>query len=152
VIRPLVADDLPAVKKVIDATGLFPSDMLDEMAGPYLDAPGADEFWLTSVETDVVGVAYCAPERMAEGTWNLYLVAVRPDAQRGGQGAALVRAVEQRVAGEGGRVLLIETSGLGTFAGQRAFYDSLGYREEARIRDFYRAGEDKVVFWKSLKH
>ena len=50
----------------------------------------------------------------------------------------------------GERVLLVETSGLPGFERTRAFYRKLGYDEEARIRDFYQAGEDKVVFRKAL--
>ena len=48
-------------------------------------------------------------------------------------------------------MLLIETSGLATFERTRAFYHALGYDEEARIREFYKAGDDKVVFRKALK-
>jgi ribosomal protein S18 acetylase RimI-like enzyme len=47
-------------------------------------------------------------------------------------------------------VLLVETSGLPAFARARAFYRARGFDEEARIRDFYAAGEDKIVFWKAL--
>ena len=148
-VRPLVAHDLDAVKQLIDATGLFPSQMLDEMVAGYLGG-GSAELWLTTGDPQPIGVAYCAPERMTEGAWNLYLVAVHPAAQRQGRGAALIRAAEQRTGAAGGRILLIETSGLAGFAAQRAFYRRLGYDEEARIRDFYRAGEDKIVFWKRL--
>ena len=34
--------------------------------------------------------------------------------------------------------------------GSRQFYCKNGYDEEARIREFYQAGEDKVVFRKVL--
>ncbi|MEO1249198.1 MAG: GNAT family N-acetyltransferase, partial [Pseudomonadota bacterium] len=30
------------------------------------------------------------------------------------------------------------------------FYRRCGYVEEARIRDFWSAGDDKIVFWKAL--
>lgn len=49
-----------------------------------------------------------------------------------------------------GRLLLVETSALPAFEGTRAFYRRLGYEEEARIRGFYAAGEDKVVYRKAL--
>jgi ribosomal protein S18 acetylase RimI-like enzyme len=62
----------------------------------------------------------------------------------------VVEQVERRLAGRGARMLLVETSGLDGFARTRAFYRRLGYGEEARIRDFYRAGEDKIVFRKVI--
>jgi len=96
------------------------------------------------------GIAYYAPERMTNGTWNLYLLAVQPGRHRRGRGTALVCHVEQDLQSCGARVLLIETSGVPGFAGQRAFYTRLGYHQEARIRDFYDAGDDKIVYWKAL--
>ncbi len=149
-IKTLTQDDLPAVKAVIDATGLFPSEMLDEMASGFLSGAADGEFWLADHENGAVGVAYCAPEQMTEGTWNLYLIAVHPEQQGKGRGSALLKRVEDMLVERGERVLLVETSGLEAFEQTRSFYRNAGYRQEARIRDFYRAGEDKIVFWKSL--
>lgn len=97
-----------------------------------------------------MAVAYAAPERMTAGTWNLYLIAVHPWHQGRGRGTALLRHVERALAMRGTRVLLVETSGLPAFARTRAFYRTNGYVEEARIREFYAAGEDKVVFREAL--
>ena len=36
------------------------------------------------------------------------------------------------------------------FAATRAFYRKNGYEEEARIREFYNPGEDKIIFRKAL--
>ena len=68
----------------------------------------------------------------------------------GGLGSALLRHVEGGLRQNGQRVLIIETSSLDGFELTRRFYLKHGYSEEARIRDFYAAGEDKVVFWKGL--
>ena len=59
--------------------------------------------------------------------------------------------VEQDLRSAGARLLLIETSGVPDFAVQRAFYAGLGCHEEARIREFYAAGDDKIVYWKHLQ-
>ena len=73
---------------------------------------GSPERWLVaSSERGIVALAYYAPERMTDGTWNLYLIAVQPDHQGKGIGAALMRHVEAELAAEGQRVLLVETSG-----------------------------------------
>jgi ribosomal protein S18 acetylase RimI-like enzyme len=142
---------MPGLKAVIDATGLFPADMLEGMAAGYFGGDAPDDRWLTADEGGPAAVAYCAPERMTQGTWNLLLVAVHPARQGRGLGAALVRHVEHALGADGGRVLLVETSGLPEFERTRAFYRRLGYAEEARIREFYRAGEDKIVFRKALR-
>ncbi|MBC7891254.1 MAG: GNAT family N-acetyltransferase [Sphingobacteriaceae bacterium] len=150
-IRPSTRTDVPALKSIIDEVGLFPSEMLDDMMADYFNnQPGTDHFWLTDDDNGPVGVAYYAPERLTEGTWNLYLIAIHSDRQEQGRGAALLRYVEQALREQGERLLLVETSGLPNFEYQRAFYRKCGYDEEARIRDFYQAGEDKVVFRKAL--
>ncbi|MEM9527502.1 MAG: GNAT family N-acetyltransferase, partial [Bacteroidota bacterium] len=84
------------------------------------------------------------------GTWNLYLIAVHHNQRSKGIGAALMAQVEKSLTDQGARILIVETSGLEAFARTRKFYRELGYTEEARIREFYSAGDDKVVFWKKL--
>jgi ribosomal protein S18 acetylase RimI-like enzyme len=149
-IRPVATVDIPAIKTVIDGSGLFPSDMLDDMISGYLTGNAENEFWLTAEIDEPVAVAYYVPERMTDGTWNLLLIAVHPDHQGRGYGAALMKKVEASLADLGARVLLVETSGLPNFERTRAFYDKLGYDREARIRDFYQAGDDKIIFRKTL--
>ena len=86
----------------------------------------------------------------ADRTWYLLLIAVRPACQGQGRGAALLGHVESALRASGQRLLLVETSGLPSYARTRAFYVKCGYAEEACVRDFYKAGEDMVVFRKAL--
>jgi ribosomal protein S18 acetylase RimI-like enzyme len=150
-IRPVMPGDIPALKATIDANGLFPSDMLDDMISDYFDNENGSNFWFTYEDGEPVAIAYCAPERMTEGTWNLYLIAVHPDYQGKGLGTSMLHYIEQMLAARGERVLLVETSGLASFERTRAFYRKCGYEEEARIREFYQVGEDKIIFRKFLK-
>lgn len=99
---------------------------------------------------EVVAAAYYAPEVLADGTWNLYFIAVRGRAKGQGLGSELLGYVERELRAAGARVLIIETSGRDGFELTRRFYAKHGYTEEARIREFYAAGEDKVVFWRKL--
>ncbi len=149
-IRSIVPGDIPALKQVIDRNELFPSQMLDGMVSDYFDNPDTSDLWFTYAEEQPVAIAYVAPEKMTEGTWNLYLIAVAPDLQGKGIGRSIVQYVENTLRAKGERILLVETSGLDEFKRTRIFYDKCGYEQEARIRDFYQAGEDKIVFRKSL--
>ncbi len=153
-IRPAVAQDRASIIDVARQSGLFgPAELFDIEAtlDSYLSGESADEHWLIDDPgAGVAGIAYYAPERMTNGTWNLYLLAVHPGRQGQGRGAALVRRVEHDLGRRGARVLLIETSGVPDFAAQRSFYARIGYHQEARIRDFYDAGDDKIIFWKTL--
>jgi len=149
-IRPLQPSDMPTVKAVVDACSLFPSELLDAMTAGYFAGEAGPDLWLTYDDGSPAAVAYCAPERMTQGTWNLLLIAVHPKSHGKGYGAATMRHVEQLLAAKGARLLLVETSGLPRFEGTRTFYKKLGYDEEARIREFYQAGEDKIVFRRAL--
>ena len=152
-IRAVTMADPAALKAVIDATGLFPSDLLEGMLASFLDGTDKEAIWLTAAlagNDQPFAVAYCAPERMTSGTWNLYLIAVHPDCQGHGHGSALLAQIEAMLGARGERVLLVETSGLPAFSRTRAFYEGCGYDEEARIREFYQVGEDKIVFRKAL--
>ncbi len=121
------------------------------MLTEYFDGNlGRDHFWITYDDSEPVGVAYYGLEPYADGTWNLYFIAVHPNRQGEGLGGKLLRYVEQMLAERGERLLLVETSGLPNFERTRAFYRKHGYEEEARIREFYRAGDDKIIFRKAL--
>lgn len=148
--RALLRADLPSIASILDATGLFPSALLPAMAEPFLSAM-ADHLWLVICDSDqVIGFAYCEPERMTDGTHNLLAIAVSPDRQRMGIGTMLVAATQRHLAGLPARILLVETSSLDEYAGTRAFYDQQAFCREAVIRDYYGDGEAKLVFWKRL--
>ena len=150
-IRPTVEADLPALEAIVDATGLFPSELLPEMTQKFLAGDGTDGSWLTLDDDGPAALAYYVPEPMTEGTWNVLAIAVHPARQGRGHGTALMRHIEEVLAAQGARVLLVDTSGVPAFERTRAFYRGLGYDEEARIRDYWAAGDDKVTFWKALQ-
>lgn len=77
-------------------------------------------------------------------------LAIHPDLQGRGLGAALVTAAEGNLKERGQRLIIVDTSGTDDFALTRKFYAQNGYEEEARIRDFWASGDDKVTFRKAL--
>lgn len=153
-IRPATPYDKKALMTIAEAIGLFSFQELEELGGmlaEYFDGNlDSDRYWIAYDDGEPVGVAYYAPEQYAYGTWNLYFIAVHPARQREGVGGKLLRYVEQTLAERGERLLLVETSGLPSFESTRVFYRKNGYEEEARIREFYKAGDDKIIFRKAL--
>ena len=163
-IRPTTPDDTTALVAIAESIGFEPNEIgeLSKMLADYFSEESNDEesdsdkgnrgdhdhFWLTDDDNGPIGVAYCAPEKMTNGTWNLLFLAVRPDRQGQGHGTALMRYVEQMLTARGARLLLVET--LASLHRTRAFYRKCGYEEEAQIRDFYNTGDDKIVYRKVL--
>lgn len=138
-------EDIPALQKVLDGTELFPSEMLPDMMN------GDGDIWLTAeLDGRTLGFCYAAPEALTEATWNMVAIAVLPSAQGIGVGGALTAELEAELQRRSQATLIVDTSGTEAFAQTRAFYAKRGYIEEARIRDFWAPGDDKVIFWKSL--
>lgn len=150
-IRKVNKQDIVSLKAVIDSSGLFPSSLLEGMIENYFHNPSTEDIWLTKEINHLpVAVAYCAPEKLTAGTYNLYLIAVHQNYQGSGMGTEVMTYVEKLLKENGQRILLVETSSLPEFELTRKFYDKCGYTREAVIRDFYQEGEDKIVFWKKL--
>lgn len=78
------------------------------------------------------------------------MIAVQPARQGQGRGAAVLRHVEEDLLARDQRLLLVETSGLSQYDRTCAFYVKCGYEEEARVRDYWAAGDDLVMFRKAL--
>lgn len=152
VIRKAIASDIPSLKKVLTSIELFPSEMLDDMMADYLHDDNSGDIWLTVVIEDVpVGLAYCAPEKLTEGTYNLHAIGVKADLQGIGLGSAIITQIEKELTLQGQRLLIVDTSGTAAYDKTRDFYTKLGYRQEAVIRDFWADGDDKITFTKGLK-
>ena len=150
-IRMVNGNDIPALKEVLDTIELFPSEMLDDMISDYLNNPETEEIWFTETENDKpISIGYCAPEKLTEGTYNLYAIGVRKDIQSSGTGRRMMSFIENYLKENGQRILIVDTSGTDEFKLAREFYDKLVYNKEAVIRDFWQEGDDKVVYWKKL--
>jgi ribosomal protein S18 acetylase RimI-like enzyme len=157
-IRPIAAGDRPRILEIVTATGNFTSaeiaiamEVVDEaLADPA--APRGD-YRAYVVEDDrelVAGYECHGPTPLTVGTYDLYWIAVDPACQGAGFGRALLSFAENDVRAAGGRLLLIETSSQESYGDTIRFYEKSGYPLEARIKGFYRPGDDKLIFAKEL--
>jgi ribosomal protein S18 acetylase RimI-like enzyme len=155
-VRPLTNADRELVIDIIKATRFFVPDEIkvaEELIDIYLSQPGQQDYQIVVAEDGkgkVTGYMTYGPTPLTEGTWDLYWIAVSPEVQGQGYGQLLVRYLENEVKKKGGRLVMIETSSQPKYLPTRKFYEKLGYREMARIPDFYRPGDDRVIFGKYL--
>jgi len=153
-IRPLFEGDRSRLLAIVTATGNFTQAEIEIAMEVIDDLLGGDEEYRGAVVEDeagqVVGYECHGPTPLTDGTWDLYWIAVDPRAQGGGFGRALLRASEQDVMAHGGRLLLIETSSQESYAATIRFYERAGYPLMARLKDYYRVGDDKLIFGRAL--
>ncbi len=151
-VRPTEQNDIQDIQLILKQTQLFPSDILPAMIDGFLSGDTTGGLWLSCEERGkAIGFCHAAPEHMTDGTWNMLAIAVLPAEQGKGYGRAITARLEAILADHDQRILIVNTSGTETFSRARLFYANNGYTEEARIRDFWASGDDKIVFWKSLR-
>lgn len=160
-IRRMEPRDRGRVLDIVAATGSFTAAEIDtarEVVDEGLAAQGAAQgeqggYLLSVLEDDesrVAGYVCHGPAPLTEGTYDLYWIAVDPACQGSGYGRALLAFAEADVLARGGRLLLIETSSQESYAATIRFYERSGYPLMARIKNFYRPGDDKLIFGKEL--
>ena len=88
---------------------------------------------------------------MTEATWDLYWVVTHAEARGRGVARSLIRAMERELVRRGARAIRVETSQKESHEAARQLYDRLGYPEQARFPDFYRVGDDLIVYYKVLR-
>lgn len=158
VIRPLLESDRDAVHDIVTRAGNFTGDEVEvamELVDEWL-ADGEASGYLTRVLLDddahspsrVRGYVCFGPTPMTESTFDLYWIAVDPDARGRGFGARLLADAEAEVRARGGRLLLIETASQEAYTSTVRFYERAGYTVVSRIADYYRPGDDKITFAK----
>jgi ribosomal protein S18 acetylase RimI-like enzyme len=156
-IRPITKQDRQPVLEVVHSTGMFTQEeekVATEVIDLYLNKPDQHDYIIEVVENEqgaIAGYVCYGSRPMAEGVVDLYWLAIHPGKHRQGYGKALVQWLEKTVNEKKGRLILIETSSKDKYAPTRHFYQRLGYVENARIRDFYRPGDDLLIYGKYLK-
>jgi ribosomal protein S18 acetylase RimI-like enzyme len=148
-VRDITFDDMNAVLTLAEKSGLFDADGLD-LIKERLASRGRDELWFGVFDEDLAGVIYALPEPMTDGTWNILMLIISPDSHGQGYGRTLMSHIEETLAARGARLVIVETSSGEGLERARAFYPKCGYSEEARVRNFYTAGDDKIIFSKGL--
>jgi ribosomal protein S18 acetylase RimI-like enzyme len=152
VIRSLRASDRARLEEITRAARLFRENEV-AVALELFDAAvaGSVDYSALAVDCDgrLVGWICWGATPCTVGTYDLYWMAVDPALHGSGIGSALLREMEQRLAGVA-RLVVVETAGRADYRATRGFYEARGYRAVGVIPDFYAPGDDQVIYLKAL--
>ncbi|QDE94270.1 GNAT family N-acetyltransferase [Myxococcus xanthus] len=153
-IRPIEEKDRAPIAALIRKIETFSPQEVEvaiELANTTL-TPGNTDYAIIVADRDgeLVGYICYGPTPMTEDSYDLYWIASAPEVRGQGVGAALVSAMEGDLRRRNGRLIRVETSATEAYGPTRGFYASMKYGEEARIRDFYKVGDDLIILTKRL--
>jgi ribosomal protein S18 acetylase RimI-like enzyme len=152
-VRP---EDAQAVEDLVRCIGIFNGEEVDvarELVEENL-AKGEEAsgyyFLFVEGEHGLEGYACLGPIPGTHRRFELYWIAVDPDARRRGLGRRLLNAAEELARELDAVYLVAETSTKPAYAPAREFYLSRGYQLLAEIPDWHDDGDGMAIFRKPL--
>lgn len=142
---------LTQLKTMLEGLDTFTSEetksalsMMDE----YLAKEEDYLFYVFLENKKVVGFICYGLASLSQNSYDLYWIAVAKDTQGSGIGTQLLEFMYKDIAKRKGHMVIAETSSMPHYEATRKFYDKKGYILEARIKDYYKKGDDKLYYVK----
>ena len=147
--------DIESIRDIVESTKFFYNHEIEiavELITERLNLGEQTGYYFVFAELDGLTVAYSCfgPIEMSKTSFDLYWIATHNDHRGKGIGKKLLEATFSAAREMGCKIIIAETSGLPHYAPTRAFYDSTGFLLEARLKDFYAMGDDKVFYTKRI--
>jgi ribosomal protein S18 acetylase RimI-like enzyme len=153
-IRPLIREDREQILAMVkQQTHFHPCEI--DVAMEVIDEtfnPSEDYRTLVAEEDNsrISGFISFGPIPLTERRYDLYWIVVAPAIGRRGIGTQLMAAMENELKTSGSGHIYIDTSSTEGYAKARAFYEKTGYHVAAHLKDFYREGDDRILYLKKF--
>jgi len=158
-IRDLKHDDQAALERLLGTLDIFEPHEIRVAMELVVSALGTSGDYLIYVAEEVdasersnrgalVGYVCHGHNPVTDAIHDVYWIAVDPRAQGHGVGGQLLAFAEKRVRALNGRGIVIETSSRSEYAAARRLYEKSGYTKVADIADFYKPGDNQVIYIK----
>jgi ribosomal protein S18 acetylase RimI-like enzyme len=152
-IRRADRQDRTTVLSMLTESGFFRQTELKIAEEVFDDAvangPGGDyQSFICYQQDKPLGWICFGPTPCTVGAYDIYWLIVEPQKQRKGIGSVLMRFATDIIKDSRGRMIVVETSGSDRYGPTRKFYERMGFSQAAVVKDFYSAGDDKVIYVK----
>jgi GNAT superfamily N-acetyltransferase len=147
--------DIQRVIEIVESTKFFYDHEVEvaaELVAERLSHGESTGYFFVFAEVDGVTAAYTCfgPISMSKTSFDLYWIATHNDFRGKGIGKKILEETYKQARAMGCKIIIAETSGLPHYAPTRAFYDSTEFTLEARLKDFYEMGDDKLFYTKRI--
>jgi ribosomal protein S18 acetylase RimI-like enzyme len=152
-LRPVGRAHRARLEQLTRGTGLFREEEVATAVELLDESLAGDEDYrfLGAFDGDqLIGYACWGSTPGTVTTSDLYWIVVDRDKQGSGIGTQLLGEVERRLAADGRRLVVVETSSRSDYVPTRAFYEGRGYTRAATIPAYYAPGDDLVIYTKDL--
>lgn len=147
--------DTEGISRVLASAGNFypfEIDIAVELLDDYVlnGRKSPYQFVFADLGNELAGFICYGEIPLTEKRYDIYWIAVSKEIQNRGIGKVLLAEAEKRIIARKGKYLFIETSSRPDYKDTHIFYERCGCHCAARIPDFYRDGDDKMIFMKKL--
>lgn len=152
-IRPITPEDRDSLVRIIRLQKNFLQCEID-IAIEVIDAtfnPAEDYQALAAFDTvaqHMLGFISYGPIPLTENRFDIYWIAVDPENGRRGTGTVLIVEMEKMLKNSGSGHIYVETSSTEGYAPARLFYEKNHYQLVSTVKDFYRDGDDRMIYRK----
>lgn len=153
-LRSLTEGDRPRIEAVLRSDSTFRDaevavalELVDEALGG-----NHKDYWfrVAAAGEQVAGYICYGPTPMTDSTFDLYWIVVDKDFRGQGLAKRLIEAMESDLRGRGDARVRVETEQTEEYGAARKLYEKCDYPLAACLPDFYRSGEDLLVYYKVL--
>jgi ribosomal protein S18 acetylase RimI-like enzyme len=150
-----LTSDIERVRDIVESTKFFYQHEVEiaaELVEERIMEGESSDYFFVFAEADGVTVGYSCfgPITMSKTSFDLYWIAVHNDYRGQGIGRKVLEETCRQSIKMGCSIIIAETSGLPHYEPTRAFYTNNEFELEARLKDFYAMGDDKLFYTKRI--
>ena len=155
-IRPLSEEDRNAAQRLLARSSPYNQTEVAtalEIIDASLHHPEKEDYSVYCAhmpQGDPLGLICFGPIPMTDRCYDLYWIVVDNKFTGRGVGGELMLYMEETLVKKNGRRIYIEASSAPQYDRARRFYENHGFYVDNVFDDFYRPGDDKIIYRKNL--